>query len=159
MYQARPRRRVQAPLILLPVLLLAAACGMPNRVRSMFGGQLPIQVTISPDANENSPLAVELIVVYEDKIVDKLLEKKAREWFSGREQFLRDYADDVDSWKWEWIPGQEIQPLELSYGMGAKRVVLFADYVTPGEHRAAIDPQKPFRLVLGQSEIALEEVR
>src|SRR5687767_16029083 len=59
---------------------------------------LPI---FSPDANENSPLAVELIVVYEDKIVDKLLEKKAREWFSGREQFLRDYADDVDSWKWE----------------------------------------------------------
>lgn len=132
---------------------------MPNRVRSMFGGQLPIQVTISPDANENSPLAVELIVVYEDKIVDKLLEKKAREWFSGREQFLRDYADDVDSWKWEWIPGQEVQPLKLSYGIGAKRVVLFADYVTPGEHRAAIDPQKPFRLVLGQSEIALEEVR
>ncbi len=149
----------RAPWILIPLVLLASACGLPNRVRSMFGGQLPFQVTISPDANEDSPLAVELIVVYEDKIVDKLLEKKAREWFAGRDQFLRDYADDVDSWKWEWIPGQEVRPIELTYGIGAKRVVLFADYLTPGDHRATIDPQRPFRLVLGQSEIELEELQ
>lgn len=145
--------------ILVPLLLLASSCGLPNRVRSMFGGQLPIQVTISPDANEDSPLAVELIVVYENKIVDKLLEKKARDWFAGREQFLRDYDDEVDSWKWEWIPGQEVQPIELTYGVGAKRVILFADYLTPGEHRANIDPQRPFRLILGQSELELEELR
>jgi type VI secretion system protein len=125
----------------------------------MFGGQLPLQVTILPDANENTPLAVELIVVYEEKIVDKLLEKTAREWFRGREQFLRDYADDVESWKREWIPGQEVEPLDLSYGVGAKRVVVFADYITPGEHRAAFDPQRHFRLILGQSELVLEEVR
>jgi type VI secretion system protein len=151
--------RSRTLLILIVPLLFAAACGLPNRVRSMFGGELPIQVSISPDANENTPLAVELIVVYENKIVDKLLEKKAREWFSGREQFLRDYADHVKSWKFEWTPGQEVAPLELSYGVGAKRVVLFADYVTPGEHRASIDPQRPFRLILGQSELKLEEVR
>ncbi len=150
----------RAPWILIPLVLLAAtSCGLPNRARSMFGGQLPIQVTILPNANEDSPLAVELIVVYEDKIVDKLLEKKAREWFAGRDQFLRDYADDVDSWKWEWIPGQEVRPIELTYGIGAKRVVLFADYLTPGDHRATIDPQRPFRLVLGQSEIELEELQ
>lgn len=154
----KPRSPSPAPWMLIPLVLLASSCGLPNRVRSMFGGQLPIQVSIAPDANENSPLAVELIVVYENKVGDKLMEKKARDWFAGREQFLRDYADDVDSWKWEWIPGQEVRPIELTYGIGAKRVVLFADYLTPGEHRATIDPQKPFRLVLGQSELALEEV-
>ncbi|HVG07060.1 MAG TPA: hypothetical protein VNM67_05100 [Thermoanaerobaculia bacterium] len=149
----------RAPWILIPLVLLASACGLPNRVRSMFGGQLPIPVTISPDANEDSPLAVELLVVYDDKLIDKLLEKKARDWFAGREQFLRDYEDDVDSHKWEWIPGQVVQPIELTYGIGAKRLVLFADYITPGEHRATIDPQQPFRLVLGQSEIALEKLQ
>lgn len=153
----KPRLPFQA--LLIPLLLLVSACGLPNRVRSMFGGQLPIQVSIAPDANEDSPLAVELIVVYENKIVDKLMEKKARDWFAGREQFLRDYADDVDSWKWEWIPGQEVRPIELTYGVGAKRVILFADYLTPGEHRATIDPQRPFRLILGQSELELEELR
>lgn len=156
----KPRLPSQAPWILIPLVLLAAtSCGLPNRARSMFGGQLPIQVTILPNANEDSPLAVELIVVYENKLIDKLLEKTARDWFSGREQFLRDYKDDVRTWKWEWIPGQEVQPLDLPYGMGAKRVVLFADYVTPGAHRATIDPQQPFRLILGKSELVLEELQ
>lgn len=145
--------------LLIPIVLVASSCGLPNRVRSMFGGQLPIQVSIAPDANEDSPLAVELIVVYEDKLIDKLMEKTARDWFVGREQFLRDYDDGVDSWKWEWIPGQEVRPIEVTYGIGAKRVVLFADYLTPGEHRATIDPQRPFRLILGQAEIELEEIR
>jgi type VI secretion system protein len=141
------------------VLLAAASCGMPNRVRSMFGGQLPIQVTISPNANEDSALAVEMIVAYDEKVVDELLKMPARKWFDGREQFLRDHPEKIDTWKWEWTPGQTVAPLELSYGIGAKRVVLFADYLTPGEHRATIDPQQPFRLVLGQSELELEAVR
>jgi type VI secretion system protein len=153
------RLPLRVPWILIPLVMLASSCGLPNRVRSMFGGQLPIQVSIAPDANEDSPLAVELIVVYENKIADKLMEKKARDWFAGREQFLRDYGDDVKSWKYEWIPGQEVQPLDLEYGIGAKRVILFADYLTPGDHRATIDPQRPFRLVLGPSELELEELR
>ena len=145
--------------LLIPLVLLASACGLPNRVRSMFGGQLPIQVSIAPDANENTPLAVDFVVVYEKKILDKLLEKKARDWFAGREQFLRDYPDGVKSSKWEWVPGQEVQPIEIDYGVGAKQVVLFADYLTPGEHRARIDPQRPFRLILGPSELEVEELR
>lgn len=145
--------------ILIPIALLASACGLPNRVRSMFGGQLPIPVSIAADANEDSPLAVELIVVYNDKLIDKLLEKKARDWFAGREQFLRDHEDDVDAHKWEWIPGQEVPPIELSYGIGAKRLVVFADYITPGDHRANIDPQQRFRLILGQSDIELERLQ
>jgi hypothetical protein len=52
-----------------------------------------------------------------------------------------------------------VPPLELAYGVGAKQVVLFADYLTPGDHRATRDPQRPFRLVLGQSEIKLEDLR
>ena len=154
----KPRLPLQA--LLIPIVLLASSCGLPNRVRSMFGGQLPVQVSIAPDANEDSPIAVELIVVYEGKLIDKILEKTARDWFAGREQFLRDYPDGIKSLgKYEWIPGQEVQPLELTYGVGAKRVILFADYLTPGEHRANIDPQQPFRLILGQSEIELEELR
>lgn len=152
-------RSAVRPLLLALLMIVAASCGLPNRVRSMFGGELPIQVTISPDANEDSPVAVELIVAYDEKIVDELLKMPARKWFDGREQFFRDHPEKIDSWKWEWIPGQEVPPIELSYGIGAKRVVLFADYLVPGDHRATVDPQRPFRLILGQSELELEELR
>lgn len=158
--RARAESRSVFRLTILGVLMVAtASCGLPNRVRSMFGGDLPIQVTISPDANEDSPLAVELIVAYDEKIVDELLKLPARKWFAGREQFLRDHPEKIDSWKWEWTPGQEVAPLEVSYGVGAKRVVLFADYLVPGDHRATVDPQQPFRLVLGDADLAVEVLR
>ena len=154
------RSRLSLPLLVLLVLVPAlAGCGLPNRARSMVGGQLPIQVTISPEANEDSPLAVELIVAYDQKIVDELLKMPARDWFVKREQFLRDHEDSIDTWMWEWTPGQEVAPLDLAYGIGAKKVVLFADYIVPGDHRAAIDPQQPFRLVLGESELSVEDLR
>jgi len=125
----------------------------------MFGGQLPIEVTIAPEANEDRPLAVELIVAYDQKVVDELLKIPARDWFVKREQFLRDHGEALDTWKWEWIPGQTVEPLELTYGIGAKKVVLYADYLAPGDHRASIDPQRPFRLVLGESELSLEALQ
>jgi hypothetical protein len=37
--------------------------------------------------------------------------------------------------------------------------VVFADYLGPGDHRATRDPQRPFRLVLEQSELRLEDLR
>jgi len=57
---------------------------------------------------------------------------------------------------WEWTPGQEIPKQTITYHAGAKKVVLFADYQTDGEHRATVDPQQPFRLVLGERDLAVE---
>jgi hypothetical protein len=34
--------------------------------------------------------------------------------------------------------------------------VLFADYHTDGEHRASVDPQQAFHLVLGPMDLQLE---
>src|ERR1700736_6576693 len=39
------------------------ACSVASSTRSMFGGRLPFQVTVAPDANENSAVAVDLVVV------------------------------------------------------------------------------------------------
>jgi type VI secretion system protein len=153
-------RSVVRPLILVLLLVATASCGLPNRVRSMFGGQIPpIPVTISKDANENSPLAVELIVAYDQKVLDELLKMPARKWFDGREQFLRDHPEAVETLKREWTPGQDVAPLEISYGVGARRVVIFADYLVPGDHRATIDPQQRFKLVLGDDDLAVEALR
>jgi type VI secretion system protein len=146
-------------LILVILMIATASCGLPGRMRSMFGGELPMDVSISPVANEESALAVELIVVYDEKILGELLKMPARTWFQGREQFLRDHPEEIDSRKWEWVPGQEVQRISVPYRIGAKRVVLFADYLVPGDHRATRDPQQPFLLVLGQSELKVEELR
>jgi len=153
---ARRSVREKAAMILVCLLLLgSASCGLPRRARSMFGGQLPLQVSISPEANHNSPIAVELVIAYQGKLLDELLKMPAGDWFRKREQFLRDHPQGVETWKWEWVPGQEVSGMEIAYRVGAKGGVLFADYSTPGEHRAQIDPHQPARLVFNPTDFTV----
>lgn len=125
----------------------------------MFGGQLPFEVVIASDANEDSPVAVDLVFVYDKKLLDTLLKTPAVDWFAKREQFIKDYGNALAVEKWEWVPGQQIEPISVSYRPGARRVVLFADYLSEGDHRATADPQEPFRLVLGARDFSVEKLQ
>jgi type VI secretion system protein len=122
----------------------------------MFGGMLPVEVRVAPDVNGDSPVAVDLVVVYDQKVADSLLKLPSSEWFSKREQFVKDYPKELALQSWEWVPGQTVDPLTISYHLGARKVILFADYRTDGEHRATVDPQQPFRLVLGANDLSVE---
>lgn len=137
-------------------LPLAAGCSTRKKVRQMFGGMLPMQVSVAPDVNEDSPVAVDLVVVYNEKLVDTLLKMPSTEWFTKRDQFIKDHSKDIGLQSWEWVPGQPVDPVTINYRAGARKVVLFADYRTDGEHRAAVEPQQPFRLVLGPQDLAVE---
>jgi type VI secretion system protein len=130
---------------------------MTQKARSMFGGQLPFDVTVAQDANEDSPVAVDLVFVYDKKLLDTLLKTPSTEWFAKRDQFVKDYGNALVVEKREWVPGQQLKDLVVAYRPGARRVVVFADYVTDGEHRATRDPQEPFLLVLGTRDISLEK--
>ena len=137
------------------IVVLLSSCSMGRKVRSAFGGQLPIDVTIAETANDNSPIAVDLLLIYDDKLVDKLVEMPASEWFSKRQQFIADHPKVVLQ-SWEWVPGQDIESFKVRYGSGARNVVLFADYRTEGPHRRVIGSPKPFRIVLGERDLTVE---
>jgi type VI secretion system protein len=155
-----PARRVSVVVNYFPIALLCGAltlaCSTGQKVRSMFGGELPVQVTVDDDANDNSAIAVDMVVVYDNKLLDDLLKMPATDWFTKRDQLKKDYGDSLDITKWEWVPGQIVPSFSIPYHTGARKVLLFADYRTQGEHRAAVDPQQPFRLVLGENDLAME---
>jgi type VI secretion system protein len=143
-------------LLALGVTFALASCGVTTKVRSAFGGELPFRVTVAPDANENSAIAVDLVVVYDNKVLDQLLKLKSTEWFARKQQFLNDYSNELAVKGWEWIPSQVVEEQFVPYRSGARKVVLFADYHTDGEHRASVDPQMPFHLTLGPLDMTLE---
>lgn len=139
------------------VALLLTSCGMVSRSQALFGGKLDIQVEVRQAANQNSPIAVELLLVESKESLDQLKAMSAREWFAGREQFLRDAPKGVNacSWQegpclWEWVPGQTVETLTVEYKPGPRWGVIFADYVTPGDHRIVVEPRKHFRLLLAE---------
>jgi type VI secretion system protein len=145
-------------------LLLCAAfaatvtsCSVKQKVRSAFGGQLPMHVIVAPDANEDSPVAVDVVVVYDRKMLDELLKLSAAQWFAAKAQFVADHDRRIAVQGWEWVPGQKVQPISIEYRPGAKEVVVFADYHTDGAHRVVVQPQQPFRLLLAERDLVLEK--
>ena len=153
----------------LLLVILSASCSklakVPQEVRAtraMFGGDLPFKVRIDQDANQNTPIAVDLVVVYDAKLLEKLEAMNAETWFQKRTQFLADNADMVSSWSWEWVPGQEIPQQSVPYRAGAQQFVVFADYEpAPGvtsDYRAKIGPQYPFRLILQETTFSIERL-
>lgn len=140
---------------LLAVLLLLVSCSAGRKVRSAFGGTLPIEVTVVPEANDDSPIAVDLLLVYDGRLVDELLKMPAAEWFAKKEQYVADHPAVVVQ-SWEWVPGQSVDPFKVQYRSGARNVVLFADYHNEGDHRAVVGAPKPFRIVLGERDLTVE---
>jgi type VI secretion system protein len=155
-------RRGSYCVALLAVLLLAAGCHL-FKVSSWFGGSSKLEVaSVSPRMNHNSPVAVEVVFVYDQGVLDQLLAMDAKTWFAQREQIIRDHASQgaLDSWKWEWVPGQSLQTIPavpLEYKTGTLGGVIFASYSTPGSHRQRIDPQLDILLTLGETDLTVKQ--
>ncbi len=145
--------------LLLLIALVLAACGA-LKMKSWFGGRFTVEVRVAERVNQDSPVAVEILMVYNKKLLGKLAEFTAQEWFDQREQYRRDYREgkDFDAWHWEWVPGQRVPDQQLGFGAGVRGGLVFADYSTLGNpHRAAVDPhQHHLLLELGEDGFSIK---
>lgn len=164
---ALPSFRSRQALVRLGVLLLAvclvASCGVKRKVSRLFAGDVRLEVTISSQLNDNTPVPVEVVYLYDQGLLESVLQKSAQDWFANREQFIRDNPPGrkFDSWKWEWVPGQTFEkPFRLSYRIGVRGAVIFAGYASPGNHRQSLkDPQLNIVLNLGPEDFTVEQSR
>ena len=141
--------------LVLPFMLSCKSSAF-DVLKPLVVEELKFNVVVSQEVNQRSPVAVDLLVIYDQTLLDQILEMTAKDWFEQREQFQRDFPDGYKSWEWEWVPGQAVPPQKLP--LHARRVkggVLFADYSAPGAHRAPIDLRKPVTIVLGRDSFSL----
>jgi len=123
---------------LLPLLLLAGC--------SMFGGPKPVQpawqslaFAAAPDANANSALAVDVVLVKDKAVLDMLSALTASRYFATRDDLLRTYPDALTLLSVEITPGQLIRIERKRFGAErAWAALAFANYATPGEHRIRV---------------------
>jgi len=147
--------------MLCAVILVTSACSnIGARTRAMFGDRLEIKVKIAPDANMDNPVAVDLLLVYDDALLERLIAMTALEWFNQREQIRKDNLPEegLDTFEWEWIPGQTVADIDLPLKPSAKAAILFVRYLTPGPHRFRIDPFSDFTIRFEASEVFIESL-
>ena len=136
---------------------------VPKVVRSTVPGasgetKLDVRVHISPAANRNSPVAVDLVLVADKKLLKELMKMSARDWFAQKHQVQLDYPKETDlaAGSWEWVPGQAVKVDRLPVRVEIVGGLVFANYLTEGAHRAAINPRKAILLTLGEDDLCVQ---
>jgi type VI secretion system protein len=146
-------RALRMTLTLLLALALSStliSCGFGLRTRALFGGTVDLKVQVEDMANGNNPVAVDVLLVSDEDLLKQLLKMPAREWFDKRGQIKRDFPEGkgLQTWSWEWVPGQHIPPQMLPLEPKARAMLIFANYLSPGEHRARWDAHEGVRVTL-----------
>lgn len=117
---------------------LLSGCGFLRRPRGVVTSGL--KILAAPNANGDSPVALDIVVPYSKDMLDQLVGITANEWFRRREQFKRDFPTEVETVELEIVPGTARDvSLELRDSGEAEGALVYANYHTEGEHRVRID--------------------
>ncbi len=156
--------RLYFSLLALLGTVTLAGCGMVNGLFSKgiaFGGNRFVEFRVAPSLNHDYPVAVELIVVYSKALEAELMALQARDWFQLRDQYRKDFTtEQYQSWRWEWVPGQSVEPQKFRYEVGALSAILFVSYDSPGDHRERVaPPNQNLRVVLREDDFLVRVLK
>ena len=135
---------------------------VPKKIPGTSGeSKLDVKVHVSPKANNNNPIAVDLVLVSNKKLLQELMKMPASEWFEKRHQFELDYPKEtgLNAGRWEWVPGQQVKLDRMTVKFEVVGGVIFANYFNAGAHRAPIDPRKGILVTLGEDSLCVQSLK
>lgn len=141
--------------------LLAApiGCGLfhkATRVAHVSSGKLVLQVAISPAANQNSPVAVDLVLIKDKGFLKTAQGLTANDWFAKRAALQRQNPKATEVKSWEWVPGQTIAPISFVVPVDVQAAMVFADYLTPGPHSAVLPTKGKVSIMLDDQDFTVD---
>lgn len=101
-------------------------------------GEIYLAPATVPDANGNSPIAVDVVSVRGATLLKEVSKLTALAWFQQKTSLAQLHPGDLSTSSWEWVPGQAIAKVKVPGTGIADDVLLFADYATPGPHSATL---------------------
>lgn len=108
-----------------------------------------VSIYAEPDANQNSAIAVDLVLVYNQDLLKTVGKMSAAAYFSSSRQLLLDNPSLLDIWHWELVPGQIVEDFSPPQDKGdAYGGYVFANYLTPGDHRVRVAPNGIVKILL-----------
>jgi type VI secretion system protein len=93
-------------------------------------------IAAAPDANRNSPTAVDIVFIREKALADAMVSMPSSRWFSTRRDLLRASPQGLSVISVEVVPQQSLRLTEAAWSNHkGLTCLLFADYPSPGDHR------------------------
>lgn len=146
-----PARRHGWVALLLCAAFMLTGCStlssMVEGTKSLIGlGPKPVApdwkmlaITAANNANANSALAVDVVFVKDQAMLETLLTMPASKWFAMRTDLQRTFPEALSVFPYELVPTQSIRLGEKQLAsQRAWAAFVFASYATPGDHRARL---------------------
>ncbi len=110
-----------------------------------------VTVVATSDANQDSPVAVDLVFVRDPALLEMLNATPAAKWFATRIDLQRAFPEGVGIVSLEVVPGQTLRLTDHArIHQLALAVLAFASYPPPGDHRLRLQPAPgPYFVQLG----------
>ncbi len=142
--------------------LLGLTCLFALFLTACGGGPEYLRLTVQAEqeANNDSPIGVTVLVIYNEHLFDKLSEYSASEWFEQAVQFERDNPDRIqfDYLTWELMPGQKLKELKMKLQGKECEGLVFANYLEPGSHRARFNPERRILVTLDLNDVRISNL-
>ncbi len=162
----RPCRRRNIALIalLLGVALPLSGCGISDMYKQLSPWYRANQVQAitllcSDTMNDDTPMAVDVLFVYNDILANQLLGQTASQWFAAKAQYRLKYGTDMDIVAMELVPNLSYVKVQLpAKARLAVKVILFANYMTPsGQYPVDLSTFQAPTVSLEQKEVLFSE--
>ena len=119
--------------------------------------QLTINVKIGQDSNDNSPLAMSVVLVYDKDLQKTVAAMDAKQWMQARKQFLKDHGEYRHEALFEFAPGMTVKPIVRTVREGAAKGFIFVSYKAVGVWRYEFDPDKQVRVNFGKETMTVAQ--
>ena len=138
-------------LLVATLFLSTAAAGCRT------GRDIQVAFEMSPLANNDTPIAVDLVRVKDPELLHLLTMLSASDWFAKRGEIRQRYsgASEISTWSWELVPGKAVHHQTVAVKGDGYNCLIFANYASSGAHRLNLGPCKSFSLHLGQSDAGI----
>ena len=143
-------------LLLAAGLLTAPGCAFLTD--AVLGPEVAInQLSIEavPGANDDSPTAVDVVLLYDSSLTDRFLQLTAAQWFDQRDQLTRDYPAGIQVFSWEVVPGQTLSNLSVNRRSGTTAGFVFARYASAAPNRLRLTDQSTVEVRLMRDSFSL----
>lgn len=116
-----------------------------------------VSLVVDQDANDNSATKVDVIIVYHEGLMKKLMELSASDYFRMSDQIRSDNPEMLQIFRWEVAPGQCLfdVPVNIKGSLPVGGVV-FARYLSDGKHRIRLGKDRDIQFHLRRKDFSIE---
>jgi type VI secretion system protein len=135
----------------LGIVLLAGCSSGPPEIETRT-----LDFEIGAKANDDTALAVDLVLVFDQTLIGQIAGLPATTWFQTRDQVKLANPTGLEVRSFEVIPGQPGAHVDITGdSRDAIAAFVFASYTSPGPHRARVDGLRSVLLRFGGKDFAV----